>query len=110
MSVAIVLGSQSDKAVLDKIKTQMEQFEIDYEVKVISAHRLPDVLAKYAGNLHHRGFRVVIAVAGMSAALPGVLAAHTLLPVIGVPVGSGPLNGQDALHSIVQMPKGVRFR
>jgi phosphoribosylaminoimidazole carboxylase PurE protein len=100
--VSIIIGSQSDKDVAKKVTDILENFEIKFEIKVISAHRLPDVLAEYVKNLRRRGCKVVIGIAGMSAALPGCIAAHTLLPVIGVPVG-----GEDALHSIVQMPKGV---
>ena len=105
--VAIVLGSKSDEAIAKKITPLLENFEVKFETKVISAHRLPDVLEKYASSLHRRGVKVVITIAGLSAALPGVMAAHTLLPVIGVPVSAGPLKGQDSLLSIVQMPKSV---
>jgi phosphoribosylaminoimidazole carboxylase PurE protein len=105
--VSIVLGSKSDQKHVEPITCILDSFEVEYEVKVISAHRLPDVLAKYTQSLHRRGVKVVIGIAGMSAALPGCLAAHTNLPVIGVPAGGGAMNGQDALLSISQMPKGV---
>lgn len=105
--VAIIIGSQSDKNVAKQVTDIFDSFEIKYELKVISAHRLPDVLVEYVRKLRHRGCKSVIGIAGMSAALPGCIAAHTLLPVIGVPAGNGTLNDQAALLSIAQMPKGV---
>lgn len=105
--VAVVYGSTSDAAVMGAAGTLLERFGVAYETAVISAHRAPHVLVEWVGGLEERGVRVVIAGAGMSAALPGVVAAHTVLPVIGVPVRGGALDGLDALLSISQMPPGV---
>jgi 5-(carboxyamino)imidazole ribonucleotide mutase len=107
--VGIVMGSKSDKEVMEQAARELEQRAILYEIRVMSAHREPDVVAEYARNAHMRGLRVIIAGAGISAALPGAVAAHTDLPVIGVPL-SGRLSaagGLDAILSIVQMPPGV---
>lgn len=106
-TVAIVLGSTSDENVMKLVTAQLDDFDILYEVKVMSAHRLPDDLSHYAKRLQQNGIKVVITMAGMSAALPGVVAAHCNLPVIGVPILSKSLSGQDSLYSIAQMPKGV---
>jgi 5-(carboxyamino)imidazole ribonucleotide mutase len=107
--VGIVMGSQSDMARMEKAAKELEQLEILHEVRVMSAHREPEVVAEYARNAKMRGLRVIIAGAGLSAALPGVVAAHTDLPVIGVPLTSSTSigGGLDALLSIVQMPPGV---
>jgi 5-(carboxyamino)imidazole ribonucleotide mutase len=107
--VGIVMGSQSDMAKMEKAVKELEQLEILHEVRVMSAHREPEVVAEYARNAKMRGLRVIIAGAGLSAALPGVVAAHTDLPVIGVPLTSSTSigGGLDALLSIVQMPPGV---
>ena len=107
--VGIVMGSKSDMEAMEKAAKELEAREILHEVRVMSAHREPDVVADYAKNAHMRGLRVIIAGAGISAALPGAVAAHTDLPVIGVPL-SGRLTaagGLDAILSIVQMPPGV---
>ncbi len=107
--VGIVMGSKSDMEEMEKAARELEQREILHEIRVMSAHREPDVVAEYAKNAHMRGLRVIIAGAGISAALPGAVAAHTDLPVIGVPL-SGRLTaagGLDAILSIVQMPPGV---
>ena len=107
--VGIVMGSKSDMEAMEKAARELEQRGILHEVRVMSAHREPDVVADYAKNAHMRGLRVIIAGAGVSAALPGAVAAHTDLPVIGVPL-SGRLTaagGLDAILSIVQMPPGV---
>jgi len=107
--VGIVMGSKSDMEAMEKAARELEDRGILHEVRVMSAHREPDVVAEYAKNAHMRGLRVIIAGAGISAALPGALAAHTDLPVIGVPL-SGRLSaagGLDAILSIVQMPPGV---
>jgi 5-(carboxyamino)imidazole ribonucleotide mutase len=107
--VGIVMGSKSDMEAMEKAAHELEQRGIMHEVRVMSAHREPDVVAEYAKNAHMRGLRVIIAGAGISAALPGAVAAHTELPVIGVPL-SGRLSaagGLDAILSIVQMPPGV---
>ena len=85
----------------------LDEYGVSYEENVLSAHRQPEKTADYAGSAKSRGIKVIIAGAGLSAALPGVVAAHTTLPVIGVPIAGGPLNGVDALYSIVQMPKGI---
>ncbi|MHC1623595.1 MAG: 5-(carboxyamino)imidazole ribonucleotide mutase [Candidatus Methanospirareceae archaeon] len=101
--VAVVLGSKSDQAVADKAIKVLEEHNIPYEVRVISAHRNPEALDRY---LKESDVAVIIAIAGLSAALPGIIASRTEKPVIGVPV-SGPLMGMDALLSMVQMPSGV---
>jgi len=107
--VGIVMGSKSDMEAMEKAARELEERGILHEVRVMSAHREPDLVAEYAKNARMRGLRVIIAGAGISAALPGALAAHTDLPVIGVPL-SGRLTaagGLDAILSIVQMPPGV---
>jgi 5-(carboxyamino)imidazole ribonucleotide mutase len=107
LSVGIIMGSTSDAAVMEKANTILEELGIGYESVVSSAHRNPDRTATWARDAAGRGLQVLIAGAGMSAALPGVVAAHTILPVVGVPIASGALNGVDALYSIVQMPPGI---
>jgi 5-(carboxyamino)imidazole ribonucleotide mutase len=107
--VGILMGSKSDMDSMEKAAKELEERGILHETRVMSAHREPDVVADYAKNAHMRGLRVIIAGAGISAALPGAVAAHTDLPVIGVPL-SGRLSaagGLDAILSIVQMPPGV---
>ena len=107
--VGIVMGSKSDMETMQQAARELEERGILHEVRVLSAHREPDLVAEYARNAHMRGLRVIIAGAGISAALPGAIAAHTDLPVIGVPL-SGRLTaagGLDAILSIVQMPPGV---
>jgi 5-(carboxyamino)imidazole ribonucleotide mutase len=107
--VGIVMGSKSDMPKMERAARELEQLEILHEVRVMSAHREPEVVAEYARNAKLRGLRVIIAGAGLSAALPGVVAAHTELPVIGVPLTSSTSigGGLDALLSIAQMPPGV---
>ncbi len=105
--VGLVMGSESDREVMEKAQAVLDDFGIGYEVVVTSAHRNPEKTATYAREASGRGVKVIIAGAGLAAALPGVLAAHTMLPVIGVPIASGPLHGVDALVSMVQMPSGV---
>jgi len=105
--VGILMGSDSDWPTMKAAAEVCAQFKIDYEAKVISAHRTPKDLEQYAGKAHERGLRVIIAGAGGAAHLPGVTAALTTLPVIGVPIESKSLNGLDSLLSIVQMPPGV---
>ncbi|MEX0992826.1 MAG: 5-(carboxyamino)imidazole ribonucleotide mutase [Solirubrobacterales bacterium] len=107
--VGIVMGSASDKPHMQPAGEELSERGIQFEVRVISAHRDPDKVADYARNAHMRGLRVIIAGAGMSAALPGVVAAHTDLPVIGVPIKARNSvgDGLDALLSTVQMPPGV---
>jgi 5-(carboxyamino)imidazole ribonucleotide mutase len=107
--VGIVMGSKSDMETMEQAARELEERGILHEIRVLSAHREPDLVAEYARNAHMRGLRVIIAGAGISAALPGAVAAHTDLPVIGVPL-SGRLTaagGLDAILSIVQMPPGV---
>jgi len=105
--VGVVVGSDSDLEIMQRCTEQLEAFGIGYELRVISAHRTPDVAHEYAAMAAKRGLKVIVAAAGMSAALSGVLASKTTLPVIGVPINSGPLNGVDAVLSIIQMPPGV---
>ena len=107
--VGIVMGSKSDMAAMDAAAEELSKRDIGHEVRVMSAHRDPDVVADYAKNAKMRGLRVIIAGAGLSAALPGVVAAHSELPVIGVPLTSSKsvAGGLDALLSIAQMPPGV---
>jgi 5-(carboxyamino)imidazole ribonucleotide mutase len=107
--VGIIMGSKSDMAEMEKAGAVLEEKGIRYEVRVMSAHRDPDVVADYCRNARMRGLRVIIAGAGLSAALPGVAAAHSDLPVIGVPLSSrlSALGGLDAILSIAQMPPGV---
>ncbi|MBE3577492.1 MAG: 5-(carboxyamino)imidazole ribonucleotide mutase [Limnochordales bacterium] len=105
--VGIVIGSSSDASVAHEAVRILEELGIPYEQRVISAHRTPREAAAYAETARERGLSVLIAVAGLSAHLPGVLAAYTTLPVIGVPVDTGPLHGFDALMAMAQMPTGV---
>lgn len=105
--VGVVVGSRSDTEVMQSALDALTALGIEYEFNVISAHRNPRKVKEYAETAHDRGIEVIIAGAGMAAALPGVLASMTTLPVIGVPLASGALNGVDALYSIVQMPAGV---
>jgi len=107
LKVAIVMGSASDNKISDKVEDIFKEFGVEYETHVMSAHRNPIKVKKFIGNLENNGFGAVIAIAGLAAHLPGVCASLTTLPVIGVPGDGGPLNGQDALYSIVQMPKGI---
>ena len=105
--VGILLGSESDMPVMENAAAVLKEMGIPYEMDISSAHRLPEKTANYAKTARERGLEVLIAGAGMAAHLAGVLAAHTTLPVIGVPIKSGALNGVDALYSTVQMPPGV---
>ncbi len=107
--VGIVMGSKSDMPVMEKAGVELEERGIRYETRVMSAHRDPEVVADYAKNARMRGLKVIIAGAGLAAALPGVVAAHTDLPVIGVPLTSSTSvgGGLDALLAIAQMPPGV---
>jgi 5-(carboxyamino)imidazole ribonucleotide mutase len=105
--VAIVLGSKSDIAISEKAETILREFGIDFTTHVISAHRNPNKIRKFAMEIEKNDIAVIIAIAGLSAHLPGVIASLTTVPVIGVPVGCGALKGQDALFSIVQMPLGI---
>lgn len=105
--VGVVMGSNSDWSVMSKAVEQLEKFGIAHEYRVVSAHRTPDLLFEYAETARERGLKCIIAGAGGAAHLPGMLAAKTTLPILGVPVTSRALNGIDSLYSIVQMPKGV---
>jgi phosphoribosylaminoimidazole carboxylase PurE protein len=105
--VLIIMGSKSDMAIMEKVGVQLGEFGIESTIEIASAHRNPARSAKLASEARSNGIKVVVAGAGLAAALPGVMAAHTSLPVIGVPLASGALNGVDSLLSIVQMPPGV---
>jgi len=105
--VAVIAGSKSDLDYISPIEDLFKDFEIEYEVRIFSAHRSPEQTVKYVRSLERRGVKVVIAVAGYAAHLPGIVAAHCTIPVIGVPIDSSSLSGLDALLSIVQMPAGV---
>jgi 5-(carboxyamino)imidazole ribonucleotide mutase len=105
--VGIVLGSASDRPLADICAQTLDSLGIGHEILVASAHRTPDRVVQFARGARERGLRVIVAIAGLSAALPGVVAAHTILPVIGVPAQAGPLAGVDALLSMVQMPRGI---
>jgi len=105
--VAVVMGSSSDLAVMRDAADVLERFDVDHEVRVVSAHRTPDDMLAYGHEAAARGLRVIIAGAGGAAHLPGMLAAATTLPVVGVPVALATLDGMDSLLSIVQMPRGV---
>ncbi len=105
--VGVVMGSNSDWPVMQHAVQQLEAFGIEYEARVVSAHRTPDLLFEYAATARDRGLACIIAGAGGAAHLPGMLASKTTLPVLGVPVNSKYLKGMDSLLSIVQMPKGI---
>lgn len=105
--VGIAMGSESDLPTMEEAARLLRKFNVPFESRVLSAHRTPDVMAEYGRTAHNRGLRVLIAGAGGAAHLPGMLAAYTPLPVIGVPVPTRNLNGLDSLLSIVQMPSGV---
>jgi len=105
--VGIIMGSDSDWPTMEAAYAVCQEFEVPCEVRVVSAHRTPDDMARYAKSAHKRGLRVIIAGAGGAAHLPGMVASHTPLPVIGVPVESKSLHGLDSLLSMVQMPGGI---
>lgn len=105
--VAIIMGSITDKETMEKAAEVLDELGISYEIKVLSAHRTPDLLFEYIAQIEGKGFKVVIAGAGGAAHLPGVIASKTLLPVIGVPIETKALGGLDSLLSIVQMPGGI---
>lgn len=107
LQVAVIMGSTSDWETMQHACQILEELRIPYEKKVVSAHRTPDLMFEYAEQARERGFKVIIAGAGGAAHLPGMVAAKTSLPVIGVPVQSAALNGLDSLLSIVQMPGGI---
>ena len=105
--VGVIMGSASDEPVVQETVDTLEQLNIDYEVRVMSAHRTPDLVREYAQQARDRGIEVLVAAAGGSAALGGVLASWTTLPVIGIPLASSELKGLDALLATVQMPPGI---
>jgi 5-(carboxyamino)imidazole ribonucleotide mutase len=105
--VGIVMGSDSDMETMEKAGSVLDRFDVGYEIEVMSAHRKPHRVTDYAAGAADRGLAVIIAGAGLAAHLPGVIAAHTILPVIGVPLFQPGLAGADALYSCVQMPPGV---
>lgn len=105
--VAIIMGSETDYAVMEKAAEALKEFKITFYLEVVSAHRTPDKMFEFAKNAHAEGFGVIIAGAGGAAHLPGMVASLTTLPVIGVPIQVGKLQGLDALLSIAQMPKGI---
>lgn len=107
MKVGIIMGSKSDWPTMKLAADMLDQFGVSYETKVVSAHRTPQLLADYASSAKERGIKVIIAGAGGAAHLPGMAAAFTSVPVLGVPVQSRALKGMDSLLSIVQMPKGI---
>jgi len=105
--VAIIMGSDSDLPTMAECARVLEDYSIGYDARVLSAHRSPDAAAEFARSAEHEGFRILVAGAGGAAHLAGVLAAHSPLPVIGVPIASSPLGGFDSLLSTVQMPPGI---
>lgn len=105
--VGMVMGSDSDMPVMAKAAEVLEQLGIEYEMRIISAHREPDVFFEYANTAEEKGFKVIIAAAGMAAHLPGMCAAIFPMPVIGIPMHTTSLGGRDSLYSIVQMPSGI---
>jgi len=105
--VGIIMGSDSDLLIMKEAAQVLDEFQINYEIKIVSAHRTPNLMAEYGNTAHKRGIKVIIAGAGGAAHLPGMTASYSPLPVIGVPVKSRSLDGLDSLLSIVQMPGGV---
>mgnify|MGYP000869669201 CR=1 FL=1 len=105
--VSIIMGSTSDLPVMEKAAKLFEEMQVPFEMNALSAHRTPDAVEEFAKSAKERGLQIIIAGAGMAAALPGVIAANTTLPVIGVPIKGSVLDGVDALYSIIQMPPGI---
>lgn len=105
--VSIIMGSTSDLPVMEKAAQLLNDLHVPFEMNALSAHRTPEAVEEFAKGARQRGIKVIIAAAGMAAALPGVIAANTTLPVIGVPVKGSVLDGMDALYSIIQMPPGI---
>ena len=105
--VSIIMGSTSDLPVMEKAAKLLDEMQVPFEMNALSAHRTPAEVEKFAQEAAERGLKVIIAAAGMAAALPGVIAANTTLPVIGVPIKGSVLDGMDALYSIIQMPPGI---
>ncbi|MFH1459907.1 MAG: 5-(carboxyamino)imidazole ribonucleotide mutase [Candidatus Omnitrophota bacterium] len=107
IKVAVIMGSKSDLETVQEAANVLKNFGVNFEMRVLSAHRTPKDVVKYVESLQKKGVQVVIAAAGMSAALAGTVAAHTVLPVIGIPIDTKTLKGLDSLLSTVQMPKGI---
>ena len=107
VSVGIFMGSKSDLPIVEESAKILSNFDVSYDLNVLSAHRTPHEVVRKLEELENKGVKIFIAAAGMAAHLAGVVAAHTTLPVVGVPLSGGALNGQDALYATVQMPKGV---
>lgn len=107
MKVAILMGSEKDMAKMEACSTVLNEFSLEYEVRVLSAHRTPDAVARFASTARENGFGVIVCGAGKAAHLAGAVAAHSTLPVIGVPIAAGGLGGVDALYATVQMPTGI---
>jgi 5-(carboxyamino)imidazole ribonucleotide mutase len=107
MKVAVLMGSPNDMEKMQPAADMLEQFGLEADVRVMSAHRSPDLVTAFASSAREQGYAAFICGAGMAAHLAGVVAAHTTLPVVGVPISSGALNGVDALYSTVQMPPGI---
>lgn len=107
IDVGVIMGSKSDLSVMTEAVEVLKEFGVSHEVRIVSAHRTPDVLYEYATTAKERGLKIIIAGAGGAAHLPGMCASMTVLPVIGIPVKSSNLSGVDSLYSIVQMPRGV---
>ena len=105
--VALLMGSRSDFSKLESAIDILKQFEVSHSVRIMSAHRTPTIVADFATNAENNGYQILIAAAGAAAHLAGVVAAHTLLPVIGIPIDNGPFQGMDSLLSTVQMPFGI---
>ncbi len=105
--VSMIMGSTSDLPVVEKAARLLDEMQVPFEINALSAHRTPEAVEKFAKEAKGRGVKVILAAAGMAAALPGVIAANTTLPVIGIPVKGSVLDGVDALYSIVQMPPGI---
>ncbi len=105
--IAVIMGSKSDWATMEEAHKILKDFKVNHECKVVSAHRTPKLMAQFADTAKKRGIQVIIAAAGGAAHLPGMVAAHTTLPVLGVPIESAALKGMDSLLSIVQMPGGI---
>lgn len=107
MRVGVVMGSKNDFEIMSAARDMLARLQVEHEVRIVSAHRTPDWMAEYGRTAEARGLVAIVAGAGGAAHLPGMLAAHTLVPVLGVPIPATPLNGLDALLSIAQMPRGV---
>lgn len=107
MKVGILMGSPNDRDKLQPAADTLQKFGVEADVRVLSAHRTPAAVAEFAASARDNGYAAIIAAAGMAAHLAGAVAAHTTLPVVGVPISSGALNGVDALYSTVQMPRGI---